>query len=250
MLYKSKRLVIQYREKDKLILPRWTGVEMTPEDFIREMKNYMVQLERTGAEKVIWDHTDFRFQIPNDLFAWIEENVNQPAKKIGAKKIGFILGEDVMAQFSTMDAFESTQSVFAPRYFSDPSKALNWITKKKSSVINPFEKEIQLLVEKDINAGTARIQIEIGLDQLPFYLKQLKDMFNQQAIVHKTYKKYMLLTVREKEILSLIFQGLSSKAIAERLFTSIHTISTHRKNILQKLDCKNVAELMRYKIFL
>jgi DNA-binding CsgD family transcriptional regulator len=53
------------------------------------------------------------------------------------------------------------------------------------------------------------------------------------------------LTKREKEILSLVGQGFSSKAISEMLCISIFTVCVHRKNILKKLLIKNNAHLYR-----
>lgn len=49
---------------------------------------------------------------------------------------------------------------------------------------------------------------------------------------------------RELEVLSLVCQGLSTKAIAEKLYISTNTVSTHRKNIQQKLGTTNVADLV------
>jgi len=56
------------------------------------------------------------------------------------------------------------------------------------------------------------------------------------------------LTIREKEILLLIRQGLLSKEIAYRLSISIHTVNNHRKNILAKLNVNNFMEVIN-KIF-
>lgn len=56
------------------------------------------------------------------------------------------------------------------------------------------------------------------------------------------------LTKREKEILSLIAQGLTDKEIAEKVFLSPLTVTTHRKNILSKLVLKNKVELTRFAI--
>jgi|SRR5690625_960213 len=53
------------------------------------------------------------------------------------------------------------------------------------------------------------------------------------------------LTVREKEILSLISEGLASKQIADRLHVSIHTVNTHRQNIIKKMNVANSAEAIR-----
>ncbi|NCD68552.1 response regulator transcription factor [Mucilaginibacter agri] len=54
------------------------------------------------------------------------------------------------------------------------------------------------------------------------------------------------LSQREKEIIHLIAEGRSDKAIAEELYLSFHTIRTHRKNIARKLgfSLKNAAELV------
>ncbi|PVY40216.1 DUF4080 domain-containing protein [Pontibacter virosus] len=49
---------------------------------------------------------------------------------------------------------------------------------------------------------------------------------------------------REIEILELICQGCSTKEIAERLFISPNTVSTHRKSIQRKLGTNNVADLV------
>ncbi|MFW0718312.1 response regulator [Pedobacter sp. N23S346] len=52
------------------------------------------------------------------------------------------------------------------------------------------------------------------------------------------------LTKREKQILELIAQGKTSQTIGEELFLSPLTIDTHRKNLLQKFQVRNVAELI------
>ena len=54
------------------------------------------------------------------------------------------------------------------------------------------------------------------------------------------------LSDREREVLVLVAQGLSSKEIADRLSISIHTVNSHRKNITRKTDIKSVAGLAVY----
>ncbi|HSM46796.1 MAG TPA: response regulator transcription factor [Draconibacterium sp.] len=53
-----------------------------------------------------------------------------------------------------------------------------------------------------------------------------------------------ILTRREKEILELIAAGLTNQEIADKLFISYTTVDTHRKNLLQKFEAKNVAVLI------
>ena len=54
------------------------------------------------------------------------------------------------------------------------------------------------------------------------------------------------LTERELEIAKLVCQELSSDQIAETLHLSLHTVNTHRKNILKKINAKNAIDLMNY----
>jgi DNA-binding CsgD family transcriptional regulator len=56
------------------------------------------------------------------------------------------------------------------------------------------------------------------------------------------------LTSREKEVLKLVALGFSNKAIAEKLFISIHTVITHRKNITEKTGIKSISGLTVYSI--
>ncbi len=53
-----------------------------------------------------------------------------------------------------------------------------------------------------------------------------------------------LLTSRELEILQLVARGYSNQDIASELYISIHTVHSHRKNMLRKLNLKNTAELI------
>lgn len=56
------------------------------------------------------------------------------------------------------------------------------------------------------------------------------------------------LTRREMEILRLITEEYSNPEIAEKLFISIRTVDTHRRNLLEKLGVKNTAGLVKYAI--
>jgi DNA-binding NarL/FixJ family response regulator len=54
-----------------------------------------------------------------------------------------------------------------------------------------------------------------------------------------------VLTRREKEVLELISDGLTTQEIADKLFVSPTTVDTHRKNLLLKLEAKNVAAMIK-----
>lgn len=53
------------------------------------------------------------------------------------------------------------------------------------------------------------------------------------------------ISIREREVLQLIAHEYSSREIAKLLFISPHTVMSHRKKLLVKLDAKNTAGLIR-----
>lgn len=59
-------------------------------------------------------------------------------------------------------------------------------------------------------------------------------------------KKIPKLSRREKDILILLAKGKSTQEIADELFISFLTVQTHRRNILNKYEVKNAAELINY----
>lgn len=78
--------------------------------------------------------------------------------------------------------------------------------------------------------------------------KELKgawmNLFRQQKVVMPDDK----LSVREKEVLKLVAEGASNKEIADRLNISVRTVDHHRARIIDKLNLKSTAELIRYAI--
>lgn len=58
----------------------------------------------------------------------------------------------------------------------------------------------------------------------------------------------VVLTDREVEVLALIAEGHTNLAIAKRLFLSVHTVHTHRKNIMHKLGVRNTAAAVMYAV--
>lgn len=59
---------------------------------------------------------------------------------------------------------------------------------------------------------------------------------------------FSVLTPREREVLQLLSEGLSTKEIAARLKVSVKTVETYRNQIMEKLDIHSVAELTKYAI--
>jgi DNA-binding NarL/FixJ family response regulator len=76
-------------------------------------------------------------------------------------------------------------------------------------------------------------------------ISKLMHKTDEDLIVDSS-KSYESLTLREQEVLRLLVEGQSVKQIAEALFISAKTVENHRANIMTKLKCKNVIELVRF----
>jgi DNA-binding NarL/FixJ family response regulator len=82
----------------------------------------------------------------------------------------------------------------------------------------------------------------------PAISKMLMDDYMRQMQDRNMEDSYELLTTREREVLQLLAEGRSNKEVASTLNLSLHTVDTHRGNILQKLNLHSGAELILYAI--
>ncbi len=83
-----------------------------------------------------------------------------------------------------------------------------------------------------------------------FFDESLQDIvknYNPKRI-KKITDKYALLTKSEKEILTLIGQGIISSKIAEIRFTAVSTVEKHRKNMIKKLELTGKNDLLRFAV--
>jgi DNA-binding CsgD family transcriptional regulator len=75
--------------------------------------------------------------------------------------------------------------------------------------------------------------------------REIKGLNEALAVLSHPFAGHELLTSRERAVLAQIVRGASSKEAAGALKLSPRTVDFHRANIMQKLDAKNVADLVR-----
>jgi DNA-binding NarL/FixJ family response regulator len=56
------------------------------------------------------------------------------------------------------------------------------------------------------------------------------------------------LTSREREVVQLLAEGNSNKAIASRLDLSVKTVETHRASVMRKLELNSLADIVRFAV--
>jgi DNA-binding CsgD family transcriptional regulator len=82
------------------------------------------------------------------------------------------------------------------------------------------------------------------LDPIESIIKKL----NHSPEGNTSQKQQEILTERETDVLIQLVKGLSNKEIAEELNISIHTVISHRKNIVEKTGIKSLSGLTIYAI--
>jgi DNA-binding NarL/FixJ family response regulator len=82
----------------------------------------------------------------------------------------------------------------------------------------------------------------------PVISKMLLEDYVRQVREKEVEDSYDLLTPREREVLQMVAEGRSNKDVANILNLSLHTVETHRGNILEKLGLHGIPELILYAV--
>lgn len=103
------------------------------------------------------------------------------------------------------------------------------------------------------NTGKTELQtaIETIMNGDTFYsaavTKRIMESMQKKRVLEKRIGTAEL-TEREKEVLILIAQEFTTNEIADKLFISHHTVESHRKNLISKLQVRGVSGLVKYAI--
>lgn len=93
---------------------------------------------------------------------------------------------------------------------------------------------------------THTITISIPINELKHIPNKAERLLDESIFFKQNLNKYLSLGKREIEILKLVAMGYSSPEIAVKLFISIDTVNTHRKNVKQKLGIQTNFEFTEY----
>lgn len=110
-----------------------------------------------------------------------------------------------------------------------------------------FSTETASIVMKDTALDEIQKAIHSALTSQRFISDRISGSLVSK-IPAKELGERPILTVTEKEILKLIASGKTTKEVAAERFSSVHTVTTHRKNIFRKLGINNVHEATKYAL--
>jgi len=114
-------------------------------------------------------------------------------------------------------------------------------------------KVLQLGVKGYITKESSKEEIMLAIYAVSkgekFYASQILDVIMEKQFPSTTETiEPSLLTQRESEVLALLAKGKSTQQIADKLFLSPHTVHTHRKSIIKKLNIKSPTQFVVHAI--
>jgi DNA-binding NarL/FixJ family response regulator len=181
--------------------------------------------------------------------------------------------------YTDNDHFESLLSVIKknkPQILVLDFQSLNFNSKQISSLIKTF-KRLQVLAITDY---MSRFEMQSALDigvrsyllkecdkeeiiealhathngerflcgKVAYFLANLDELEVMRPQLDKVSCQGLGITDRELDVIRLISEGLSNKLIADKLELSTHTVNTHRKNIMAKLNIPNTAGIVMFAV--
>lgn len=229
------------------------------------MKNYddieqkLFQIER-NLSKNEFEIPDISEVIPASIMVHsLDEGIPQKIIYMnpwGCEHLGVELEELNMMQTEYYDTFfvqKDMEEIF-PKVITyategDYTKQLNFFQRVKlykEEKHRWFYTVCKLLAAKDTTECQKLLMLSSPIEGVGTLMEKVQKVLEENEYISLNYKKFALLTKREKEILRLICLGKSSAGIAEKLFISKQTVATHRKNLLKKLNVQSFAELLRF----
>lgn len=107
---------------------------------------------------------------------------------------------------------------------------------------------IQGYVLKDSPIETLTTAIKTVASGQTYFSDRYSSEMEQNNVTIPKDRMISLLSKRELEVMKLVAQELSSAQIAERLFVSVSTVDSHRKNIMIKLGVDNIVGLVKIAV--
>ena len=119
----------------------------------------------------------------------------------------------------------------------------------KENIMRVLQLGVKGYVTKECSKDEVLMAIHSSARGEKFFCHKILDILMAKHLANEpAATEATILTVRESEILAMIAKGKSSQQIADSLHLSPHTIQSHRKSIIRKLQIKSPTEFVIYAI--
>ena len=116
----------------------------------------------------------------------------------------------------------------------------------KASILEVLQLGVKGYITKECSLEEVGMAVQATAKGEKFFCHKVLDIIMEKHFNVAPEIEPTVLTTRETEILKLIAHGHSTQVIADALFLSPHTVQTHRKSIIKKLNIKSPTEFVIY----
>ena len=152
----------------------------------------------------------------------------------------------IVFDFTSKDSITSEDIKKISRIRNKPGFLVISHNYKKDIICEYMDCGVECFVTKSCSRDEILLAIKAAAKGEKFFCNKVLDFLIDRSFSANDNCDASNLTKREIEILKLTAEGYSNKSIADVLFLSLHTVYTHRKNIMKKLDIKSSSEFIKY----
>ncbi|MES2591851.1 MAG: response regulator transcription factor [Bacteroidota bacterium] len=171
----------------------------------------------------------------------------QEGKELSSK-ISKMKPDVVIIDYHLPGFFEIDDIKMIHKNFPDTNIMIVTANQHKNDILKVLEYGVNNYILKLCDKEEFLNAVYASAKKEKFFCGKVVDAILEKHFPKKEHCEAANLTPREVEIIKLISEGLTNGKIAQKLYLSIHTVSTHRKNILKKLGLNNTSELIMYSI--
>lgn len=164
-------------------------------------------------------------------------------KKLATTKPDVIIIDHLSAGHFSMEDIETIQKMH-----SKSSVLVLTSNQNKTDILKTLEYGVVNYVLKKCGKPELLTAIYAASKKERYMCSSVIDVIVDKHIHVNENAEAVILSPREIEIVQLISEGNTNNSIAKILYLSIHTVSTHRKNILKKFGVKKSSELVMHAI--
>jgi DNA-binding NarL/FixJ family response regulator len=196
---------------------------------------------RQGIKSLLDDED--RFDVADEA-----GNGNEALQKLGKNHFDLVIMDIKMPE---MNGIEATEEIV--KNYPDVKVLAISMYDEQRYIVKMLQAGALGYVLKNTGKQELMTAINTVMDGESYFSQEVSSIMMSQFMSKKTVnnepaREDIVLTKRETEIIRLIAEELTNTEIADRLGISPRTVDTHRRNLLQKLDVKNTAGLVKYAI--
>ncbi len=198
------------------------------------------------------DHSMFLDGLVSILKTEDDYNIVLTAKT-GKEVVKFLsINKDIVIDLVITDiSMPEMDGIELNAFLKKNNKHIKTLVVSMHSVPDMIDRLIENEVDGYMNKNTRKEEfltaVKMILNGEKYFSKEITSVYMKNKFQQKTVNNVKL-TKREVQVVTLIAEEFTTIEIADKLFLSKHTIESYRKNLIIKLDVRNLAGLTKYAL--